>query len=64
MNNKAPHSPNKYRPTERRSADADRLNVFYRLERDTIKPLLVMLDSLFDNLDEIKKIRENPLGFL
>ncbi len=52
MNNKAPHSPNKYLPTERLSADADRLNVFYRLERDSIKPLLVMLDKLFDNLDE------------
>ncbi len=51
-NNKAPHSPNKYRPTERRSDDADRLNVFYRLERDAIKPLLVMLDGLFDSLDK------------
>ena len=52
MNNKVPYSPNKYLPTERPSADADRLNVFYRLERNTIKPLLAMLDSLFDNLDE------------
>ena len=53
MNNKAPYSPNKYLPTERPSADADRLSVFYRLERDSIKPLLVMLDSLFNGLDEI-----------
>ncbi len=52
MNNKAPYSPNKYLPIERPSADADRLSVFYRLERDSIKPLLVMLDSLFDGLDE------------
>ena len=51
MNNKAPHSLNKYLPTERLSADADRLNIFYRLERDTIKPLLAMLDNLFDSLD-------------
>ncbi len=52
MNNQAPHPSNKYLPTERLSVDADRLNIFYRLERDTIKPLLVMLDGLFDSLDE------------
>jgi len=51
MNYKAPQSSHQYFPTERLSADSDRLNVFYRLERDSIKPLLLMLDTLFDDLD-------------
>lgn len=52
MNNKAAHQSNHYLNTENYSADADRLNLFYRIERETVKPLLTMLDDLFDELNE------------
>jgi len=52
MNSETAKQPSISSITQRPKAEGDRLNVFYRLERESIKPLLVMLDNLFEQLSE------------
>lgn len=52
MNSKTAKQPSVLSTTQRSKAEGDQLNVFYRLERESIKPLLAMLDTLFEQLGE------------